>query len=399
MRVSSESTFGGESLYLMQIGHFHKNIESNEFRPPKTPKIPTKRPKLLLSFGEHAREFVTVESFFHLLEYILAGVKSADQDCAVMASQVGEDGLPVDASDGVRLVHSPGYRARWSRFVLDHVDLHLLGVTNPDGRMHIEAGEANGKADYCWRNTGRGVDLNRNGAWEFDGPGSSSRPGHEEYHGAAPFSETETRFIRDLQEEYKYASYVSVHSGEQQLFVPFVDTRSKSTNRRRPSTDLELAICNEVVQSKKLNRWLHDSGIGYEMNDYSADGTLMDSMAGISGIPLVFCVELWGGPIHDDCFVQFNPDPKEIDYPGVAGGAPFKQTGLAHDLRRMHVFYIELFQSLIFNEYGVRYQDPIEIAEPEQRERALKRMETICRIEQDLYAYQSQGTQSDAQQA
>lgn len=100
-----------------------------------------------------------------------------------------------------------------------------IGMLNPDGRIHLEQ-----TGDYCWRNTGtskittamtlsrsaRGVDLNRNFDWEFNGPGSSSKRGHEEYNGGFAFSEPETRLIRDLTARQSFDGFFSLHSGEQQ---------------------------------------------------------------------------------------------------------------------------------------------------------------------------------------
>ena len=314
--VSKDKTHGGERLYLVQLANWYKDGQASaaggdgkgkesqprSFVPPSTPRSPERKLRVLLSFGEHAREFITVESFLSLLDYVLQGSDDARNHCAVVGADMNIDPNVAAAgdeksqrSDGVRLSQSRGYRARWSHWLLDFVELHLLGVTNPDGKMHVER-----SGDYCWRNTARNVDLNRNADWQWGKAGSSPDPKHEEFHGAAPFSEAESRFLRDMQRAHRYDAYVSVHSGEQQLFVPFVDTESKRVRRRRPSTDAELRLMHQVVRHPHLGGWLHDSGVGYEMNDYAADGTLFDYMAGVEEVPRVFCVELYGGPIHDD---------------------------------------------------------------------------------------------------
>jgi hypothetical protein len=92
------------------------------------------------------------------------------------------------------------------------------------------------------------VDINRNTDWEFNGPGSSAKPGHEEYNGGTVWSEVETRcvavvlqwchiiititisititvsitfwmgrYVRDLVLNNDYLAYLSLHSGEQQV--------------------------------------------------------------------------------------------------------------------------------------------------------------------------------------
>jgi hypothetical protein len=376
------------------------------FLPPSTPRDPARKLRVLLTFGEHAREHITVESFLHLLHSLLEGVAASREDCAVLGSDIELDlspGAPPEAaqrSDGARLAASAGYRARFASFVLDHAEVHLLGCTNPDGKMYLERTK-----DYCWRNTGRNVDLNRNADWQFGGPGSSTNPRAEEYHGAAPFSETETRFVRDLVREYRYDAFVSVHSGEQQLFVPFVDTESRRMRRTRPETAAELAICERVVSHPHLGGWLHDSGLGFEQNDYAADGTLFDYFAGVEQVPRVFCVELYGGPTHDDCFVQFNPDaqPKPAVHSGSSingaarvdprTGQSLMTSALEESLARMHVFYVRMLSELIAEHYGLRvpggYVDPAEILDAPTRRAALDRARRVCEVERELYAHKA----------
>ncbi len=108
---------------------------------------------MLLTFGEHAREHISVESFLHLLDSLLDGsaASRSSGDCAVLGLDLELDlntGAPTEATQragGARLASSPGFFARWSAFVLDHSELHLLGVTNPDGKWFVES-----SGDYCW---------------------------------------------------------------------------------------------------------------------------------------------------------------------------------------------------------------------------------------------------------
>jgi murein tripeptide amidase MpaA len=105
--------------------------------------------KVLLSFGEHAREFLPVESLFQMLKKLL------------FSWQTSED-PDVD---------------------LNQLDIYIVAIANPDGRQHVETSN-----NYCWRGTSSGVDLNRNFDWEFGGKGSSKDPSDEEYRGIKPFS-------------------------------------------------------------------------------------------------------------------------------------------------------------------------------------------------------------------
>ncbi len=65
---------------------------------------------MLLSFGEHAREFLPVESMFHLVENVTSGV-----------------------------LHSPGTpEFRFSQRILTQLDLFIIALVNPDGRHLVE---------------------------------------------------------------------------------------------------------------------------------------------------------------------------------------------------------------------------------------------------------------------
>lgn len=120
----------------------------------------------------------------------------------------------------------------------------------------------------------------------------------------------ESQFLRNLITSLKYNAYFSMHSGEQQVFVPFVDTHSKATSRTRPTTELEVAMAAKMVDNSQ--GWFRNGGIAYKMNSYSADGTLCDWVAGVGKVDFAFTVEMWGGPYQEDCFMQFNPHPDKV---------------------------------------------------------------------------------------
>ena len=128
----------GRRQHVLHITNFgNVNLKSSD------------RVKVLLSFGEHAREFLPIESLFYMLKKLLTNWQiSQDPD--------------VD---------------------LNRLDLYIITLANPDGRQHVETSK-----NYCWRGTSSGVDLNRNFDWEFGGKGSSKDPTDEEYRGIKPFS-------------------------------------------------------------------------------------------------------------------------------------------------------------------------------------------------------------------
>ena len=113
------------------------------------------RIKVLFSYGEHAREFLPVESLIYLLRNLTSGLS-----------------YPYD---------SP--QERFSRNILSKIDLYIVSMANPDGRRLVEKTK-----NYCWRGTSTGVDLDRNFDWEFGNKGSSYNPDDEEYRGPEVFS-------------------------------------------------------------------------------------------------------------------------------------------------------------------------------------------------------------------
>ena len=113
------------------------------------------RLRVLLSYGEHPREFLPIESLFHLLDVISRGLTA----------------------------HRRGAMDHFTQLLLSRVDLFIVVVLNPDGRRLVED-----TLNYCWRGTSTGVDLNRNFDWSYGRTGSSANTQDEEYRGPRPFS-------------------------------------------------------------------------------------------------------------------------------------------------------------------------------------------------------------------
>ncbi|XP_045183186.2 carboxypeptidase A4-like [Mercenaria mercenaria] len=233
----------------------------------------TERVKVLLSFGEHAREFLPIESLFHLLRRLLKNWKSFDR----------------------------------SDVNLDKLDIYVIALANPDGRQHVETSK-----NYCWRGTSSGVDINRNFDWEFGGKGSSKDPTDEEYHGIKPFSEPESHVYRDLTEEVQFDGFLSLHSGIKQIYIPFADSVSQKTGRVPDNVKEMTKLAQELATS---TIYKYQYGRAVNLNDYSADGTVFDYMAGRRKIPFSYAIELWGPDKHQgpSCFDLFNPPNSRVD--------------------------------------------------------------------------------------
>lgn len=79
--------------------------------------------------------------------------------------------------------------------IVDTIRTYVIPVVNPDGFNYS-------RTTYpMWRknrNPSGAVDSNRNFGYFWGGPGSSGNPSSQTYRGTAPFSEPETRAVRDF---------------------------------------------------------------------------------------------------------------------------------------------------------------------------------------------------------
>ncbi|NWJ11945.1 CBPA1 Carboxypeptidase, partial [Crypturellus undulatus] len=108
--------------------------------------------------------------------------------------------------------------------ILDNMDIFFEIVTNPDGFAYTQS------TNRLWRKTRSinagsscvGVDPNRNWDAGFGGPGSSSNPCSETYHGPYAHSESEVRSIVDfILQHGNVKAAVSIHSYSQMLMYPY----------------------------------------------------------------------------------------------------------------------------------------------------------------------------------
>lgn len=155
-----------EIQYLLKFPNYVKlfsQYRSRQNRPQyllhicNFTEIRRKKPQILFSYGEHAREFLPVESAIFFLRNLTGGL----------------------------LPHADLYSKQFTQRILSQSDLYIILMANPDGRHYIEQ-----TSNYCWRGTSSGVDLDRNFDWEFGGKGSTGNTQDEEYRGNEPFSGT-----------------------------------------------------------------------------------------------------------------------------------------------------------------------------------------------------------------
>eukprot|EP01006_Ploeotia_vitrea_P016010 TRINITY_DN46455_c0_g1_i1.p1 TRINITY_DN46455_c0_g1~~TRINITY_DN46455_c0_g1_i1.p1 ORF type:complete len:550 (+),score=18.80 TRINITY_DN46455_c0_g1_i1:28-1677(+) len=195
------------------------------------------KPEVVYLGAHHAREWISTEVVLCLANYFLKGIEQGD---------------PI------------------IRNLLSNFEIWLVPVVNPDGFVYTHQSgvdPVSGVSKRFWRknrrkfgNTVYGVDLNRNYNDDFGGPGASNTKSATDYHGPAPFSEPETRAIRDFTGYWKdnttwvnstkglvnnVLGCISYHSYGELILFPPADTYSRGRNHEFQS-NLALEMNNEM---------------------------------------------------------------------------------------------------------------------------------------------------------
>ncbi len=174
--------------------------------------------------------------------YLLAAVHARELTTAESATRFGE-----------HLVRAYGHDPDVT-WLLDHNEIHIVPLGNPDGRKRAEAGflwrKNVNNGDGCYSQTSFGVDLNRNGSFRWAGCGtgncSSSDPCGLTFRGRAPGSEPETQaleaYARSILADQRGSNdedaapldatglFISLHSYGELVLFPWGWTNAASPN-------------------------------------------------------------------------------------------------------------------------------------------------------------------------
>ncbi|CAH4000636.1 unnamed protein product [Pieris brassicae] len=188
--------------------------------------------------------------------------------------------------------------------LLDNFDWIIMPVSNPDGYEYSHTNER------FWRKTRsidqnlisflcRGVDGNRNFDIHWGIVGTSDHNCADIYGGSKPFSENETRIVRDVLNENlsRLILYITLHSYGSMIMYPWGHDGSLSNNALGlhmvgiAMADAIYAKTLPVFPRYKVGNSLHVVG-------YGASGAAADYAHSI-GVPLTYTFEL-PGIEHDD---------------------------------------------------------------------------------------------------
>ncbi|HWC26504.1 MAG TPA: M14 family zinc carboxypeptidase [Solirubrobacteraceae bacterium] len=205
----------------------------------------------LLTGGVHAREWVPPDALVSLLDRLLRAYVDgtafevpAFTDTRAAGGRIGYPAAAIAAADVRRIV--------------ERLELHVVALSNPDGRAFTQAAPANA----LWRKNRRppppgsscvGVDLNRNHdvAWDFeryyDDAGDAAVSASKDpcdfqvYIGPSVASEPESRNVAGVLRDRRIEFYVDVHSFSRKILFPWGmddnQTRDPSQNFRNPAWD------------------------------------------------------------------------------------------------------------------------------------------------------------------
>ncbi|XP_042887711.1 carboxypeptidase A1-like [Penaeus japonicus] len=179
--------------------------------------------------------------------------------------------------------------------VTQALDVYVVPMANPDGYVY------SWQSNRLWRKNRRpisgggcdGVDLNRNWDYKF-GVGASSNPCNEVYKGPSPFSEPETRALRDAMTAVASGGnlelVLALHSYGQVLMYPWGWTAQDA-----PDTPLMKRVGETFASNAKK-----DHGTVYEVVNsasgfYYASGATDDWAKGALGTRYVYTLELRDG--------------------------------------------------------------------------------------------------------
>jgi len=231
------------------------------------------KPRLWVMGGVHSRELVSPETAMRFGEYLLA---TYDLDPDVT-------------------------------WLLDHHEVHLMLITNPDGRKHAETGawwRKNTNENYCGpTSSDRGADLNRNFDFYWGCCGGSS--GFEcdtDYRGPSPASEPETQAVQD----WITATFPDWRNDDLTSPAPddatgiFIDVHSSGGDVLTAFGHQDPPAPNDTQILRLARKFSNFTGYYARLGSiYSVDGATKDWGYGRMGMP-AFTFEL-GTEFFQDC--------------------------------------------------------------------------------------------------
>ncbi|XP_063698203.1 carboxypeptidase B1-like [Culicoides brevitarsis] len=259
-----------EKVVVETVGKSHegRDIKSVTILPKKnTSEVLT----VMIDAAIHAREWITPATALYGIQQLVEGTNKGRYDHML---------------DGVKWVFMP--------------------LVNPDGYEYSH------EKDRMWRKTRRkvgtcaGVDGNRNYDYMWGSTGASKNSCAQTFRGDEPFSEPETRAVKNVMESVADTCklYLSLHSYGKYFLYPYGHT-SKLPENWKDQDDVARAGADAIRKY---------SGAKYKIGSsrnvlYAASGLSQDYAYEVMKIPVAITMELPGGGRQG-----FDPPPSSIDH-------------------------------------------------------------------------------------
>jgi len=240
--TSLGKTYEGRDVWMVKISDNVTEIENE--------------PGVLLMGAHHGNEKPSFEVLIFFIQYMLEnyGKKNIDNDGD---GQINEDPIDGSDNDGDGFVDEDPSEDRVQN-VIDSTQIFLIPMVNPDGVEYIDGqndGWRKNRALYEEQTYNVGVDLNRNYAYKWElydifpvryGDPWTSSPGSWNYRGEYPFSENETKAIKNLVESENINISISFHSYGEFIIYPWMHT-----SQYTPDENLFISVGEGIASINK----------------------------------------------------------------------------------------------------------------------------------------------------
>ena len=158
--------------------------------------------------------------------------------------------------------------------------LCFVPMLNPDGAMLVKYGVESADENYrefllavnggknfsLWKADGRAVDLNVNFNADWGEGGQNVRqPASENYIGPAPFSESETIAIKNLQERYMFTASMSLHTKGNILYYGYKNCNNYIKYVKIIAASMKMPYSESAGSAGGFKDWFIKSGFGFSV--------------------------------------------------------------------------------------------------------------------------------------
>ncbi|KAF8786631.1 carboxypeptidase B-like [Argiope bruennichi] len=178
--------------------------------------------------------------------------------------------------------------------LVDKYEFNVIVESNPDGYVYTWTTDrlwrkTRSRSSIDWLGVCRGADANRNFDIEHCGVGTSRKPCEEIYCGDRPFSENESRAIRDLMIALgsRLKAYFSIHAFSQLWMTPY------GTTKQYPPNYLELTRIGTAGVDALAKKYGTKYDLGSIANIiYEAAGSSVDYAYVKQNVQIAYALEL-----------------------------------------------------------------------------------------------------------